>query len=101
MFGGVRLKLFLFSSPVEKFLLDGGQCQSWLLGNKIITITTSGGSKVGKAGLCQKCLSMARVASGIPPKIDDPPPVTNPGTRGLSLLSHTHHCLGIVILYLV
>ena len=45
------------------FLLSGGQKQSWLLGNKIITITTSGGSKVSKSGLCEKCLTVARMAS--------------------------------------
>ena len=45
------------------FLLQGGQSQSWLLGNNIITITTSSGAKVGRAGLCEKCLAVARVAS--------------------------------------
>lgn len=50
-------------SPVAEFLLQGGQHQSWLLGNNIITITTSGGSKVGRAGLCDKCLQVARTAS--------------------------------------
>ena len=54
---------FLFRSPVSKFLLDGGQCQSWLLGNRIITITTSGGYKVRRAGLCDRCLLLARAAS--------------------------------------
>lgn len=29
----------------------------------MITITTSGGAKVGKSGLCDKCLSVAREAS--------------------------------------
>lgn len=42
------------------FLLSAGQSQSWLIGNSIVTITTSGGSKVGKSGLCEKCLSIAR-----------------------------------------
>lgn len=45
---------------MAEFLLDGGQSQAWLLGNKLITITTSGGSKVTKAGLCNKCLCRVR-----------------------------------------
>ncbi|XP_014675180.1 PREDICTED: tuberin-like [Priapulus caudatus] len=31
-------------SPVAQFLLDGGQNMTWLVGNKLVTITTSGGS---------------------------------------------------------
>ncbi|XP_072035978.1 tuberin-like isoform X2 [Amphiura filiformis] len=43
-------------SPVTEFLLAGGQSQSWLLGNKLITITTSGGSsRAQKNGVCEKC----------------------------------------------
>lgn len=45
---------------MSDFLLSGGQSQSWLVGNSIVTITTSGGSKVGKSGLCEKCLSITR-----------------------------------------
>ncbi|XP_033124579.1 tuberin-like [Anneissia japonica] len=42
--------------PVEEFLFSGGQTQSWLLGNKVITITTSGGSsRMFKNGVCEKC----------------------------------------------
>ena len=41
---------------MAEFLLAGGQAQTWLLGNKLITITTSGGgTKVGNTGLCEKC----------------------------------------------
>ncbi|ESP04643.1 hypothetical protein LOTGIDRAFT_61259, partial [Lottia gigantea] len=44
-------------SAVAQFLLKGGQNQTWLVGNKIITITTSGGSpKTSQNGLCEKCL---------------------------------------------
>ncbi len=46
-----------------KFLLDGGQAQSWVFGNKIITITTSGGAKVGPTGLCDKCLGYVTQAT--------------------------------------
>ena len=47
----------MLRSPVAKFLLEGGQSQTWLLGNKIITITTSGGggAKGTVGGLCEKC----------------------------------------------
>jgi len=51
-------------SPVAKFLLEGGQCESWLLGNSIISVTTSGGAQVGRSGLCEKCLSIARAVTG-------------------------------------
>ncbi len=41
---------------MTEFLLTGGQTQSWLLGNKLITITTSGGgSRAQKNGVCEKC----------------------------------------------
>ncbi|XP_045478155.1 tuberin isoform X2 [Harmonia axyridis] len=43
-------------TPTAEFLLNGGQSMSWLLGNKLVTITTSGCSqKVLKHGLCDKC----------------------------------------------
>ncbi|XP_044760648.1 tuberin isoform X2 [Coccinella septempunctata] len=43
-------------TPTAEFLLNGGQSMTWLLGNKLVTITTSGCSqKVLKHGLCDKC----------------------------------------------
>ena len=51
---------FFLRSKVSEFLLSGGQQSRWLLGSKIITITTSGGANMGKAGLCEKCLRQAR-----------------------------------------
>ena len=56
-------KSFGFRSNVAEFLLEGGQVQSWLLGSKIVSITTSGGARVGPTGLCDKCLQFARRAS--------------------------------------
>ncbi|XP_060567265.1 tuberin-like isoform X2 [Ruditapes philippinarum] len=45
-------------SNMAEFLLAGGQCQSWLVGNKLITITTSGsGNKSANSGVCEKCLA--------------------------------------------
>ncbi|XP_057659730.1 tuberin [Diorhabda carinulata] len=45
--------------PVGEFLMSGGQTMSWLVGNKIITVTTSGCStKILKNGLCDKCWNM-------------------------------------------
>lgn len=42
--------------PGAEFLLNGGQSMTWLAGNKLVTITTSGCSqKVLKQGLCDKC----------------------------------------------
>jgi len=57
----------VYRSPVAKFLLEGGQTQSWLLGNSIISVTTSGGARVGKSGLCEKCLRVARTVTGHEP----------------------------------
>ena len=48
---------------MAEFLLAGGQSQTWLLGNKLITITTSGGgTKVGNTGLCEKCTAAYHAA---------------------------------------
>ncbi|XP_035825381.1 tuberin isoform X2 [Aplysia californica] len=45
-------------SPMAQFLLKDGQRGMWVVGNKIITITTSGGgAKTNNSGLCDKCLS--------------------------------------------
>ena len=54
---------YLYRSNLSQFLLEGGQSQSWLLGNKIITITTSGGAKVNDSGLCEKCFKTAKLVS--------------------------------------
>lgn len=62
------------------FLLSSGQSQSWLVGNSIVTITTSGGSKVGKSGLCEKCLSIARATRHLTPS-DDPDEQSDEGNR--------------------
>ncbi|KAK6623829.1 hypothetical protein RUM44_010685 [Polyplax serrata] len=43
-------------SPIAEFLLNGGQSQTWLLGHKLITVTTSGCSqKPLKNNLCDRC----------------------------------------------
>lgn len=42
--------------PNAEFLFGGGQSMSWLLGNRVVTITTSGcAQKALKHGLCDKC----------------------------------------------
>lgn len=47
--------------PTAEFLLSGGQSMTWLLGNKVITVTTSGCSqKALKQGLCDKCFAFCR-----------------------------------------
>lgn len=46
-------------SPVSEFLLEKGQKTSWLVGNRIVTITTSGCStKPFKNGLCERCSNL-------------------------------------------
>ncbi len=68
-----------FRSSVAEFLLEGGQMGSWLVGNKIVKITTSGGGKVGRSGLCDKCLAFAQRASG---KVINPvTPSETPGRK--------------------
>ncbi|CAL1542795.1 unnamed protein product [Lymnaea stagnalis] len=46
-------------SPVAQFLLKDGQSGMWVVGNKIITVSTSGGgNKSGNSGLCDNCLAV-------------------------------------------
>lgn len=41
---------------MAEFLLSGGQSQTWLVGNKLISITTSGsGTKSANSAVCEKC----------------------------------------------
>ncbi|XP_060063487.1 tuberin-like isoform X5 [Ylistrum balloti] len=67
-------------SQEAEFLLKGGQTQTWLLGNKVVTITTSGGgnNKFGNTWLCDQC--MAQIQGGEPPEKRPPQPDT-PGRR--------------------
>ena len=47
--------------PMIEPLLDRNKSESWIMGHKLITITTSGcGSRAVKNGLCDKCLNMCR-----------------------------------------
>lgn len=48
--------------PTAEFLLSGGQSMTWLVGNRLITVTTSGCSQLPlKSGLCDKCWNMCKV----------------------------------------
>lgn len=48
--------------PTSEFLLSGGQSMTWLVGNRLITVTTSGCSQIPlKHGLCDKCWNMCKV----------------------------------------
>ncbi|XP_034313756.2 tuberin isoform X2 [Magallana gigas] len=69
-------------SPVAEFLLANGQSQTWLLGNKVVTITTSGGggNKSNNAGLCDKCLALYQ-NNGEPPEPKPAPPSTSTRRR--------------------
>lgn len=53
--------------PISKFLLENGQSETWLLGNKLITITTSScNSKAVKGGdLCESCFNKLNAFEGI------------------------------------
>ncbi|XP_070579524.1 tuberin-like [Ptychodera flava] len=54
-------------SAVAEFLLAGGQSQSWLLGNKVVTITTSGGGiSMSRNGLCDKCTALVKKRDSSP-----------------------------------
>ena len=54
-----------FRQPTADFLLSEGQSMTWLLGNKLITVTTSGCSqKALKNGLCDKCWQICRLDKG-------------------------------------
>ncbi|XP_050540898.1 tuberin-like isoform X2 [Daktulosphaira vitifoliae] len=47
--------------PTADFILEGGQSATWLLGTKLITITTSGCTqKPVRNGLCSKCCQSCR-----------------------------------------
>lgn len=46
----------IFRHPTAEFILEGGQVATWLLGTKLITISTSGCTlKPVRSGLCGKC----------------------------------------------
>lgn len=48
--------------PTAEFLLSGGQSMTWLVGNRLITVTTSGCSQIPlKSGLCDKCWNVCKV----------------------------------------
>ncbi|CAL4122282.1 unnamed protein product, partial [Meganyctiphanes norvegica] len=49
-------------SAVAEMLVSGGQSQTWIVGNKLITVTTSGCSqRPMKHGLCDKCLQLCNL----------------------------------------
>lgn len=52
--------------PIGKFLLENGQSETWLVGNKLITITTSScNSKAVKGGdLCENCFNKLNAFEG-------------------------------------
>ncbi|CAH2106854.1 unnamed protein product [Euphydryas editha] len=60
-------------SDTAEFLFNGGQSTTWLVGHKLITITTSGCLQNSiKQGLCERCAALCRqhaesAASALPP----------------------------------
>ncbi|XP_037293673.1 tuberin isoform X2 [Manduca sexta] len=73
-------------SDTAEFLFNGGQSMTWLVGHKLVTITTSGCLQNSiKQGLCDRCAVLCKlhadsVASPLPPI---PPPPSEP--------THTHN----------
>lgn len=68
---GATWPFYVCRLPTADFLLSGGQSMTWLLGNKLITVTTSGCSmKALKNGLCDKCRMLCRADKGENMQID-------------------------------
>ena len=67
--------------------MNNGQSQTWLLGNKVITITTSGGggTKSNNAGICDKCLGLYQ-NSGETPETKPAPQTTSTRRRHKSAI---------------
>ena len=50
---------FFDRSAIGEFLLRNGQRETWLVGNKLITVTTSGGGLRDSGSIfCNKCLDL-------------------------------------------
>lgn len=53
--------MYFFRHPTADFILEGGLTATWLVGTKLITITTSGCTqKPVRNGLCGKCSQSCR-----------------------------------------
>lgn len=74
-------------SDTAEFLFNGGQSMTWLVGHKIITITTSGCLQNSiKQGLCDRCAVLCKqhvesVASPLPPLAPPAPPAPPPPSQ--------------------
>jgi tuberous sclerosis protein 2 len=54
-------------APMVEHLLDRSKSETWLLGHKLITITTSGcGSRATANGLCDKCAKLCKSTESPP-----------------------------------
>ncbi|CAF4953558.1 unnamed protein product [Pieris macdunnoughi] len=61
-------------SEAAEFLLRGGQATTWLVGHKLLTVTTSGCTQVAaRRGLCERCATLCRPADASRPPHADPP----------------------------
>lgn len=71
--------------PVAEMLVSGGQDQTWMVGNKIITITTSGCSqRPMRNGLCDKCSQLCTLEN----KTNTRTPVFTPGSTNVNRRRH-------------
>lgn len=67
---------------MAQFLLKDGQRGMWVVGNKVITVTTSGGgSKSSSSGLCENCLAVFQKSQNRDGESKEPTPtVTTPAS---------------------
>ncbi|XP_013168999.1 PREDICTED: tuberin [Papilio xuthus] len=71
-------------SDMAEFLFNGGQSTTWLVGHKLVTITTSGCLQNSiKQGLCERCALLCRhqaESAPAPPPAPPPAPADTPHT---------------------
>ncbi|KAI5634860.1 tuberin domain-containing protein [Phthorimaea operculella] len=76
-------------SDLAEFMFNGGQSSTWLVGHKLVTITTSGClQNTIKMGLCDRCSTLCRqhserAASPLPTASSSPLPMNNSTTPAL------------------
>ena len=57
----------MFRTKAVKLMLANGHSRTWMIGNTIVTITTSG-TYIGQDGVCDNCLALRQGTVDISPK---------------------------------